>query len=71
MSKTRSIHRESAAGLVTARELAGILGLPVSWVYRAVELGRIPVYRLGRYLKFNPQEVLEACREGGGHGPDT
>ena len=62
-------HKRSELGLVDAQELARMLGLPVSWVYRQAELGRIPAYRLGRYLKFSIREVLEACREGSGDGP--
>lgn len=63
MAEKREGHKVSTAGLVNAKELASLLGLPVSWVYRAADRGRIPVYRLGMYLKFNPDEVLRACRE--------
>lgn len=55
-------HKESALGLVDARELAELLGVPRGWVYRAAEMEKIPSVRLGRYLKFDPEEVLEACR---------
>lgn len=55
-------HKESKLGLVSARELAELLGVPVSWVYRATEAGRIPALRVGRYLKYDPQEVIRACR---------
>lgn len=51
------------ARLVDAAEMAGILGTPTNWVSDAGRAGRIPVVRLGHYVRFNPAEVLEAVRK--------
>lgn len=47
--------------LLTVREVAALLRVPVSWVYarmrkRAPE--RIPAYRLGKYWRFSEGEIL-------------
>ncbi len=61
--------------LVTPQELAAILKVPVSWIYQRTRLGQkaIPHLRVGRYVRFDPQQViafLEAKgRRGNGNGP--
>lgn len=45
---------------LTPAELADALRVPRSWVYSAVRTGRIPVMRVGRYLRFNLGAVIEA-----------
>src|SRR5271170_686180 len=48
--------------LLTVREVANILQVPVSWVYgrmRKRSAERLPGYRLGKYWRFHEQEVLE------------
>lgn len=42
----------SGAALLTAREVAELLGVPSSWVYRESRLGRIPTVTLGRYRRY-------------------
>ena len=47
--------------LLTVREVAALLQVPMSWVYgrmrkRSVE--RLPGYRLGRYLRFREEELM-------------
>ena len=47
--------------LLTAHEVAGLLQVPVSWVYgrtRKRSSERIPGYRLGKYWRFREEEVL-------------
>ena len=46
--------------LVTAKELAGILSVPVSWVYQKTCIGpeAIPMVKLGKYVRFDPDEVI-------------
>jgi excisionase family DNA binding protein len=44
--------------LLTAKELANRLKLPLSWVYEQSRQGNIPTHRLGRYIRFDFQEVL-------------
>ena len=56
--------------LVTPHELAAILKVPVSWIYQRTRLGQeaIPHLRVGRYVRFDPQQViafLEAKGKGG------
>ena len=49
-----------ATMLVTPQELAAILKVPVSWVYQRTRLGQaaIPHLRVGRYVRFDPQQVI-------------
>lgn len=51
--------------MLDAKELARRLGVPVSQVYRQVELRRWPVVKAGRYLRFPWPEILEHLSEGG------
>lgn len=47
--------------LVTVQEMASILNVPVSWLYQRTRLGAeaIPHLKLGKYVRFNPEEVNE------------
>jgi excisionase family DNA binding protein len=56
--------------LLTIKEVAELLRVPVSWVYgrtRKRTLERIPGYRLGKYWRFSEDEVLAwvKCQHGG------
>lgn len=47
--------------LLTVRQVADLLQVPVSWVYgrmRKRSLERLPAYRLGKYWRFDRNEVL-------------
>jgi len=46
---------------VNADELAKILNVPVSWIYSRTRLGNgeIPHVKVGKYIRFNPHEVIE------------
>jgi len=47
--------------LLTVHEVAGLLHVPVSWVYgrmRKRSQERLPAYRLGKYWRFREAEVL-------------
>ena len=47
--------------LLTIRQVADLLQVPVSWVYgrtRKRSLERLPGYRLGKYWRFDHDEVL-------------
>lgn len=50
--------------LLTAEELADRLKVPVSWVYEQSRQGKIPTHRVGRYIRFDLQEVLASQRKG-------
>jgi len=49
-------HRE----LLDPDELAAKLKVPLSWVYEQSRQGNIPTHRIGKYLRFELQEVLES-----------
>ena len=57
-------HQDHA--LLTPEELAGKLKLPVSWVYEQSRQGNIPTHRLGRYIRFNLQEVIRSQEKKAG-----
>ncbi len=47
--------------LLTVRQVAELLQVPMSWVYgrmRKRSLERLPAYRLGKYWRFDRTEVL-------------
>lgn len=51
--------------LLTLEELAGKLKVKPSWIYARTRLtgeGTIPKLRIGRYLRFRENEVLEWLR---------
>jgi excisionase family DNA binding protein len=52
---------QSKCELLTVRQVAELLQVPVSWVYgrmRKRSLERLPAYRLGKYWRFDREEVL-------------
>lgn len=48
---------ELAGRLMTAGEVAELLGVPRSWVYEQSRLGRIPTVTLGRYRRYRLQAI--------------
>jgi excisionase family DNA binding protein len=48
-----------ADSLLTAPDVATLLGVPVSWVYEQSRRGRIPTVTLGRYRRYR-RETIEA-----------
>lgn len=56
-----NVESRPADALLTVPEVAAILRVPRSWVYsHAAELG---VYRVGKYLRFERDVVLEEIRK--------
>ena len=54
------------SGLLTVADLAGMLKVPVSWVYEHVRRRgkeRIPHLKLGKYLRFQEAEVRAWLRD--------
>lgn len=49
--------------LLTAAEVAELLGVPASWVYEQSRRGRIPTVTLGRYRRYR-REAIEAWVAG-------
>ncbi len=51
--------------LLTVQELAELLNVPVSWIYdrtRSGGPGHIPHYKIGKYLRFAEEEVMDYLR---------
>jgi excisionase family DNA binding protein len=52
--------------LLTAREVAELLRLPVSTVYELARTGRLPYLRIGRAMRFSQQDLeqhlADSCR---------
>ena len=56
--------------LLVAKEVAGLLAVPESWVREATRDGRLPYIALGRYRRYS-REAIEAWlveQRGGPHG---
>lgn len=49
-----------AATLLTPEELAAAMKVPLSWVYEQSRQGNIPTHRIGRYIRFELEEVLQS-----------
>lgn len=50
--------------LIGVKELAEILGIPRSSIWRACREGFLPHYRYGRLIRFRLQEVLLSLKHG-------
>ena len=50
------------SSLLTARDVADLLGVAESWVYEQSRAGRIPTVTLGRYRRYR-REAIEAWVE--------
>lgn len=44
--------------LLTPREVAPLLGVSLSWLYRATQKGELPVLRVGSLLRFRRADVF-------------
>jgi excisionase family DNA binding protein len=52
---------QSQCELMTVQQVAELLQVPVSWVYgrlRKRSLEKLPGYRLGKYWRFDKEEIL-------------
>jgi excisionase family DNA binding protein len=45
------------SSLLTAQDVAEMLGVPASWVYSQTRAGRIPTVRLGRYYRYRADAI--------------
>lgn len=62
------ISRETLPPFLDARQASTILNVPASWIAAEARAGRIPHVRLGRYVRFNGDELMRWC-EGRAVGP--
>jgi excisionase family DNA binding protein len=46
--------------LITAEEVSDYLSVSTRWVWDAARNGRIPYFRVGKYMRFDLKSVLEA-----------
>jgi excisionase family DNA binding protein len=46
-----------AGSLLTAQDVADLLGVPCSWVYQQSRAGRIPTVTLGRYRRYRREAI--------------
>ena len=53
--------------LLTVQEMAKRINVPESWIYQRTRLGQkaIPHVRVGKYVRFNPDEVVSFFRKKG------
>lgn len=49
--------KEMIEKLWSVSEVAERLGVPKSWVYERTRLRRIPCHKLGKYVRFDPEEI--------------
>jgi excisionase family DNA binding protein len=49
--------------LLTAGDVAELLGVPVSWVYEQSRRGRIPTVTLGRYRRYRREAIEVGVEE--------
>ncbi len=52
------IGENSVSPLLDARQAAAVLNTPQSWVLAEARAGRIPHVRLGRYVRFDRDDLL-------------
>lgn len=52
-----------SAGLIDAAEAGELLGVPKSWVLAEARADRVPHVRLGRYVRFEPDELERWWRQ--------
>lgn len=50
---------DMTGSLLTASEVAELLGVPKSWVYEQSRSGRIPTVTLGRYRRYRREAIEE------------
>ena len=56
---------EHVAPLLTAHEVADVLGLALRTIRRMVSRGELPIVRLGpRAIRFRPEDVQQLIRRG-------
>lgn len=67
------VHTREPGRLLTAEQVAHILGVPKAWVYAQSRADRIPTVRLGRYRRYRREAIDQwiAHLEAGTLAPDT
>lgn len=55
--------RAQGAELVDVAEMARRLSVDASWLLKRARERRLPFYQLGKYVRFDPDEVIAQCRK--------
>jgi excisionase family DNA binding protein len=50
-------------GLISIKEMAEKLNVPVSWLYSRTRTNDIPHYKVGKYVRFDQAEVWEWLKQ--------
>jgi excisionase family DNA binding protein len=45
--------------LIGIREMSEKLSVPVSWLYQRTRTDEIPHYKIGKYVRFDVEQVME------------
>lgn len=56
---------DEVEALLTAEEVAALLRVERSWLYGAARNGQFPCVRVGRYVRFRPDDVKQWIATGG------
>ena len=48
--------------LLNVQELSKVLNVPVTWIYQRTSQNAIPFIKVGKYVRFDLDEVLEYLR---------
>jgi excisionase family DNA binding protein len=57
-------HELPASDLMTVREVAEYLRVPVSWVYGRTRAQGIPLMRVGRHIRISKRELIAWIADG-------
>ena len=49
--------------LVGVSEMAKKLNVPASWLYARTRTNEVPHFKVGKYVRFDPEAVMEWIRE--------
>jgi excisionase family DNA binding protein len=49
--------------LIGIKEMASKLDVPVSWLYSRTRTNEIPHYKIGKYVKFDAEKVMQWISE--------
>jgi excisionase family DNA binding protein len=63
LKRTKGGGMETTMKMMSPRDIAVALGLPLSWIYAQAERGVLPHYKCGKYLRFDLGEVQEWLRQ--------
>jgi excisionase family DNA binding protein len=64
------VDRTTQPQLLTARDVARLLNVHPGSVYRWAEQGVLPAVKVGRVVRFHPEEVRKLLERSSTHGMD-